>query len=198
MTTYPNPPPKEPTTTHKCFDGVVRPGVGPNGRGADKCNPCKIHELKENKKRKKEEAWKTKVSRLRLRVGNSATIKHGFYRKTLQPDELTLALDLHAKFYQDYPTLDPLADDILVMQLVTNLVKSMREAPLDSKTAAEMRAQYERSIREILDKLALTPKQRQNSSAENDDFAKMLTGLRRKVDEKRETRDPLRDNQPKP
>lgn len=159
-------PPKEPTTTHICLDGSMRPGKGPHGRGADRCPPCFRKYLKE-RRHARQAGMGRKPGIPSLNMDGSATIKHGFYRKKLTAEEARLAERLHKAFYEQYQ-LDPLADDILVNQLVVNIVKSQRPEPKGpdgharDKNVRDYQAYYERNVREAMAALGLTRRERRD------------------------------------
>jgi hypothetical protein len=161
--------PSQPTTTHTCFDGKIRPGKGPFADGADRCRPCRAEYERQRLARKKLEP-KPRVSGVGLSRGR---ITHGFYAKKLTTEEVKVAERLEAAFFAAYE-LDSVADTLLLHTAIVNFVKSQRAEPerepgkQGDKNVRDYQAYYEREFRDILDKLALTPKQRRVETTEND------------------------------
>jgi len=177
--------------THLCVDGTTKPGPGYAGKGPEKCPKCWAEYLRARRAKKKEEKWAGKpgvVGQVPLNRGHdgSATTKHGFYRKKLGPTEAKLATQIHAEFHAKY-VLDSLVDDMLLHTAIVNFVKSLRKEPdwtkeRGDKNVRDLQAYHEREFRDILDKLALTPKQRKEET-KNNDVAKAIEALFRKKSE---------------
>lgn len=169
--------PTQPTTTHTCFDGKIRPGKGPFAEGANRCRPCRAEYERHRLARKKLEP-KPRIGRVGLSRGR---ITHGFYAKKLKPEEVTTANRLEAAFFAAYE-LDSVADTLLLHTAIVNFVKSQRpepDLPADKrdKNVRDYQAYYEREFRDILDKLALTPKQRRVETTENDVVRESIKNL---------------------
>jgi hypothetical protein len=158
------PVPTEPTTSHTCVDGKIRPGKGAFGRGADKCHKCWSKYRAEYNERKRNERYaKPGLSQVKLRRGNGGTvIKHGFYRMKLDENEAKLAEMLHRMYREEYPSLDNLADDMQLQMGLTNYVKSLRKEPNrpGDHNVRDYHAAYERGFKEAMEALALSRKHR--------------------------------------
>lgn len=166
------PDPKVPTTTHSCFDGVVSPGKGRFGKGADRCARCFNEYCKELRQKRKELGPPLgTVSQMKINRGHDGTpsTTHGFYRKKLGAKEAMEAERLEAAFYETYD-LDRVADAILVHQLVVNIVKSLRPEPdlAGDHNVRDYQAYYERNVRDAMAALGLNRKERKDDSKQND------------------------------
>lgn len=163
-------PPKEPTTTHVCFDGKLKPGKGTFGRGADMCLDCRAKYQRDRRANAREAKYANLPERggvvgvIRLNKGHDGTptTKHGFYRKKLTPQEARQAQELHARFHEEYD-LDPLVDDLMLMTMLSNLIKSFRKEPEfagKDHNIRDAQSYYERQFREIADTLGISRRQR--------------------------------------
>lgn len=163
--------PTQPTTTHTCPDGKIRPGKGFNGKGADKCSFCVADYHQKRRARLREAKYAGPsgvVGQAGLNRGNIVE-KHGFYTRKLKPKEAKLAAELHAAFRDKY-TLDNVADDMLLMSGIVNYVKSLRPEPDQpgDKNVRDYQSYYEREFRDIMKTLSLTPKERREKATGNE------------------------------
>jgi len=169
--------PKVPTTTHTCNDGKIRPGKGPFGKGADRCNRCfNDYRSKWNARKREERYAKPSISQVGLRRGTEGmALKHGFYRRKLDAEESKLAEMLHREFRQQYSGLDDLADDMLLQHAITNYVKALRKEPENSSSdrMRDTQAAHERAFREAMAALALDRRNRKEESG-NSELARSM------------------------
>lgn len=152
---------KEPAT-HICTDGVMRPGKGRFGKGTGRCAKC----------------WNAYLAERRRRGDEGIAIKHGFYRKKLTPDEAKLAERLHRQLSKEYG-LNGDVDDILLHQLVTNLLKSTRVEPdrPGDHNIRDAQSYRERQVREAMEALNLTRRQRKEEDGKGDPMREALASL---------------------
>ena len=119
------------------------------------------------------------LSRMKL---NRGRITHGFYARKLSEEEVKVANRLEAEFFAAYE-LDRVADSLLLHSAIVNFVKSLRDEPetedgrAKDKNVRDYQAYYEREFRDILDKLALTPKQRRVEMSEKDEVQHQISAL---------------------
>jgi len=104
-----------------------------------------------------------KVSPLRLRRGAPPT--HGFFTRTLNDEEAAMAAAFAAQFREAYPDLDETADAVLLALLSNAAVIAARAPPEgEGERAANVYGARVRLVRDLLDSLALSRKERRRGA----------------------------------